>query len=213
MLYTVYVHRVPNGKVYVGATSRPPRVRWNYGNGYRSNSAFYGAIKKYGWKNIGHEIVAEFRHEELAYSLERELIAHFDSTNPDKGYNRATGGNGAWGVKVSDETRKRLSDSHIGKKQNRTPEWNAKIRDSLVGKSKPHKGVPRDAACRAKIAQAHSKKVLQFDQNMNLINTFASAREAEQALNIRNQYISQCCNGKRATAGGYIWKFDINMEE
>jgi group I intron endonuclease len=213
MLYTVYVHRVPNGKVYVGVTSRNPRVRWNYGNGYRSNGAFYQAIREFGWNNIAHEIAAQFRSEDLAYSLECDLIAHYDSTNPDKGYNRATGGKGTCGVVISDETRKRLSDSHVGLKQNRTDEWNNKIKQALTGKRKPHKGVPRDAACRAKIAQAHSKKVLQFDQNMNLINTFASAREAEQALNIRNQYISQCCNGKRATAGGYIWKFDINMEE
>ena len=213
MLYTVYVHRVPNGKVYVGVTSKDPRTRWNYGYGYRNNNAFSQAIKEFGWNNIAHEIVAEFPDENSAYAFERKLIADYGSTNPANGYNKAVGGKGTSGVAISGETRKRLSVSHRGLKQHRTAEWNSNISKALSGRRKPHKGVPRSEACRAKIAQAHSKKVLQYDQNMTLINVFASARAAERSQNIRSQYISLCCNGKRRTAGGYIWKFDMNMEE
>ncbi len=212
MVYTVYVHHVPNGKVYVGVTSKKTYQRWRYGHGYASNTAFDEDIQSYGWKNIQHEIVATLQDESEAYALERNLITKYDSTNPEKGYNRATGGKGTWGVQISEETRKRLSNSHTGLKQNRTPEWDEKIRKGNLGKKKPHKGVPRSAACREKVSKAHSKKVYQYDTSMNLIAEWDSARAAEKALNIRNQYISRCCNGKQATAGGYIWKFNNIME-
>lgn len=210
--WSVYKHTCPNGKVYIGATSQLPRVRWNYGRGYK-NTSFYAPICEYGWNNILHEIIATDLTEEQAYDLEKKLIAEYDSTNPEKGYNRATGGKGSWGVVISEETRQRLVTSHMGKKNPHTSEWNENIRKGNLGKKKPHAGVPRSAECRTKISKIHSKKVGQYDLNFNLIRVFDSIRSAEKETNIKNQGISACCLGKTKTAGGYVWKYHENTEE
>lgn len=206
--WSVYIHTTPDGKVYIGATSKPPKERWNYGYGYR-RSPFYKTIKQYGWDNILHEIVASGLCEQEAYDLERKLISEYDSTNPDKGYNRATGGRGTWGVKISDETRQRLIDSHVGKKNPHTQEWNQKIREGNLGRKKPHTGVPRSEHTRQKIREAHSISVLQFNLDGVLVNEYSSMREAQKVTGIANQNISSCCSGKSKTAGGYIWKYKI----
>lgn len=90
--YIVYVHTLPNQKVYVGITKRKPNERWQNGNGYKSNKHFYNAIQKYGWKNIEHHILyADLTFEE-ACEREKELIALFQSNHPNYGYNIAKGG-------------------------------------------------------------------------------------------------------------------------
>ena len=48
--YTVYMHRFPNGKVYIGMTSKKPEDRWKRGSGYRTQNVFK-AILKYGRDN------------------------------------------------------------------------------------------------------------------------------------------------------------------
>lgn len=100
MAYTVYIHtNKRNGKKYVGITSKKPAQRWNSGYGYYLNKPFYHAIKKYGWNDgFKHDIVAEGLTAEQAASLERELIAQYDSNDPQHGYNRTGGGFGYDGV-------------------------------------------------------------------------------------------------------------------
>ena len=40
--YTVYMHRFPNGKVYIGMTSKKPEDRWKRGSGYRTQISMDG---------------------------------------------------------------------------------------------------------------------------------------------------------------------------
>ena len=42
----------------------------------------------------------------------------------------------------------------------------------------------------------------------NIINTFLTIKDAEKQLNLPIGNISKCINGKRKTAGGYIWKLN-----
>ena len=57
--FCVYRHIFPNGKSYIGITSKKPNQRWENGKGYSKTgqNAIYNAIKKYGWDNIKHEIL------------------------------------------------------------------------------------------------------------------------------------------------------------
>lgn len=205
--WSVYIHTVPNGKVYVGATSRPPQMRWNYGCGYKDNISFYEDIKRFGWNNIKHEVVSVGLTEEQAYEMEVDLIRKYDATDPHKGYNRTLGGKGTPGCIPSAETRERLSLSHIGKKHPHTKEWNKNISESQKGKKKPHEGQPRSVSCREKIAQTHAKAICQYSIAGDFVAEYVSAREAQRVTGITNQGISLCCLGRQKTAGGYIWKF------
>lgn len=124
-MYVVYKHTTPSGKVYIGITGKKPEYRWKNGNGYKDNAHFDNAIKKYGWENTKHEIVANGLTKEQACDLEIELIAKYHATDQRKGYNISAGGecSGA-GVHPSAETRKRMKATSFalpGQKNTRFP--------------------------------------------------------------------------------------------
>lgn len=92
MVYSVYKHTVPNGKVYIGATCQKTKNRWGVnGSNYKSNPLFYEDILKYGWDNIKHEILHTVFTREDAYYLEKNEIKAHNSMNPEFGYNRNPG--------------------------------------------------------------------------------------------------------------------------
>ena len=96
-MWTIYEHISPSGNIYIGITSQDIKNRWKYGTGYKGNQIFYKAIKKYGWDNIIHRIIATNLGEMTAKNMEKDLIAF----NKAKGisYNITDGGDGALGSK------------------------------------------------------------------------------------------------------------------
>lgn len=86
-MFYVYIHTVPNGKIYIGQT-KDISARWQNGEGYASNRPFYKDITIYGWNNIKHEIIAEYNDRESALKLEAVLIALLKSEDKNYGYNQ-----------------------------------------------------------------------------------------------------------------------------
>lgn len=114
--YTLYKHTLPDGKVYIGCTSRTPEERWGGGYNYYNNKRFYEAIMFFGWANIEHEIIAENLDRNVAFQLEHELITAYKSNNPEFGYNVSSGfGKTGCVVKHSEETIAKISKSRKGK--------------------------------------------------------------------------------------------------
>lgn len=113
--YYVYKHTFPNGKTYIGITSRPdPEDRWQYGYGYKSQRVMYRAIQKYGWDNIEHTILHSGVSEKSAKSLERYYITEvYHSNDREFGYNQTCGGDGIFGYHHSDSTKERLSQKSL----------------------------------------------------------------------------------------------------
>ncbi len=134
--YIVYMHVAPNGKRYIGITSQTLSGRCrSHGSGYKVNSYFSRAVKKYGWENFEHKIVAEGLTQDEACALEIKLIAKYRADNPDYGYNISKGGSlGNLGRPVSVETRAKISAKKKGKKL--SEETKRKI--SETQKKKPH---------------------------------------------------------------------------
>lgn len=60
------------------------------------------------------------------------------------------------------------------------------------------------------LISAQAKKVLQMDKQYNIINKYNSLSETQKVASIGN--ISECCNGKRKTAGGYIWVYEEDYD-
>lgn len=113
MKYCVYCHKNKiNEKKYYGITQQSPLKRWQSGNGYSKNAHFTAAIKKYGWENFEHKIIAENVTKEEACKLEKYYIDLFQTTDPNKGYNISTGGEcGNSGTKRNEEQRKKFSEN------------------------------------------------------------------------------------------------------
>lgn len=187
MSYLVYKHTAPNGKVYVGLTSKSnPNDRWLDGKGYVDSPYFYRAILKYGWDNIDHEILASDLSCEDACQLEIDLIAFYDSTNPLKGYNIAKGGqyqpeeviskisNTLKGHDVSEVTRKKIGDANRGKKRTK-PVWNKgkhlseEHKAKLRGKTSWAKGLTKETDSRIhKLSESMKGRTFSEEHKKNL---------------------------------------------
>ena len=178
--YTVYKHTAPNGKVYIGITKQKPNKRWGKdGNGYKTQT-FYRAIKKYGWENISHEITGTGYAKDQACTLEKEFIKKFDTINPLKGYNKTTGGEI---TEFSEETRKKMSESHKGVKLSkehilkrtlsqkglkRSEETKKRLSKSLKGKPSIWKGKHLPEETRRKISESNKGKHLSAETRLKL---------------------------------------------
>lgn len=128
--YIVYMHRFPNGKVYIGITSKKPEDRWENGRGYQTQNV-YKAILKYGWDNIEHIILFSDLSRKDAEKKEIELISLYRSADPKYGYNIDLGGNCAG--KHSKQTCKKISQS----KKGWNPSEETRKRMSAAKKGKP----------------------------------------------------------------------------
>lgn len=119
--FCVYMHKFPNGKMYIGITSKKPKARWQNGTGYTKEhqSVMYNAIQKYGWDNVEHFILYNNLTETEAKQKEIELIKkyntyiHFENSN---GYNMTLGGEGTLGHKVSEEVKNSMREKKFGKR-------------------------------------------------------------------------------------------------
>jgi hypothetical protein len=54
-----------------------------------------------------------------------------------------------------------------------------------------------------------SKAVVQYSLNGGFVQEYCSAFDAHVATGINHANINSCCLGKRATAGGCVWKYKI----
>lgn len=179
--FLVYMHISPNGKVYVGLTSQKPEVRWGSGGiKYRRNKHFWSAVQIYGWDNFRHEIIASRLTLEEASNLEKQLIYHYQSVDPNRGYNHTNGGNwtqptneireklrkltsnnwknpefrnkvvsGLTGHLTSDETKRKISLSKVGKKLNhpsplKRRKWSEERKQKFRGRPAWNKGLTKE---------------------------------------------------------------------
>lgn len=157
--YCVYVHTSPSGKRYVGQTGTKPEKRWgkngaNYlkkeRNGEYMHIAFARAILKYGWDNIEHEIIASNLTKEEADNFEKLLIEKLNTKNRNYGYNLKDGGLGGGGF--SEETLKKMSEIHKGKKQ--SEETIRKRVEKLKGENNPNYGKPLSEEHKRKLSES-----------------------------------------------------------
>lgn len=107
-----------NGRSYIGQTvkSLKQRKRKHLSDAkfYRDSFYFHNAIRKYGLRNFKWEIIHWCGNINFLNQLEIFYIGYYDTYN--NGYNLTEGGGGVRGHKHSDETRKKIFLTRIGKK-------------------------------------------------------------------------------------------------
>lgn len=231
--YSVYCHISPSGKIYVGISNNPIK-RWNNGNGYKKNYLFSRAIKKYGWDNIQHIIIASDLSIDDAIAMERELIESLGLTDPQNGYNLRDGGDGSF----SEESIRLMSESRMGNTNCVGRKLSEKSKQAISEKlsqfysdhpnpflNKHHSQQTIDALknriisddTKALMSQNHAdvsgdknpsaRRVSQYSLSGDFISTFACAKYAADSLSIDLSSIIKCCRGKQKTCGGYVWRY------
>ena len=207
---------------------------------YKSDDA------KYGYNILpGGDVATNDANDEMRYKLgngwrgkhrtdgEKEKI----SKGVKERFKRPES-NGHFGLKASEKTKKKMSESHKRrwetdsslreeakermKERMRDPEFKNKVISSLVAATKRAKGTRKmSEATKKKISEFNkgrytgeksptSKPVLQYDLDGTFIKRWASAGEAERAGIALKGNISKVCNHYRSwyTAGGYVWRFE-----
>lgn len=97
-MWTIYRHiHVESGRCYVGQTQKTMLFRWNRHvydalKRNRGTTYFANAIRRYGKDAFAHEILEVCETLKDADLSEIKWIEHFDSRNPEKGFNIKRGG-------------------------------------------------------------------------------------------------------------------------
>jgi group I intron endonuclease len=207
--YSIYKHVFPNGKVYIGITGRQPSERWNGGLGYRTQLKVWNAIKKYGWANIEHIVIAEGLTHQEACDAEVKMIALYNSTDKRFGYNSTNGGSHyemteEHRLKISaankgkpshlkgkamDESRKRkISEANSGK--HRTDEMRKRQSDYMKGKYTRGEN-PR------------ARKVVCVETG----TVFSCVTDAAEWAGVARASLTDAINGRSRTCANYHWKY------
>lgn len=186
-----------DNKVYVGSTISHYRKKgqhyYRLRRGDHDNNLLQNAWNYYGEINFSFEVLEFFELEDLKnksklYKREQYYMDFYKSTSRKFGYNKAPEAGTNLGRKMSNESRKKMSESHTGKKL-----------------SKKHI---------ENIVKATKKKILQFDKENNFIQEFNSIQEASDTLKIDRTSISKSLsnNSKVKSAGGFVWRYK-NLEK
>jgi len=101
-----------NGKKYIGQKIFDNRWKSYLGSGIHLKSA----IKKYGKENFSREIIAIAYSKEELNKLEIMFIKEHDAVKSNDYYNISSGGGTNAGLKMSEETRKKMSEANKGQK-------------------------------------------------------------------------------------------------
>lgn len=161
MNYRIYMHlNIKNGKIYIGQTNRKNlNDRWGKeGRRYYQCPRFGCAIKKYGWNNFVHIILEENVSEKDIDYKERFYINLYHSTDKDFGYNLSPGGNN--GKTISEETRKKISNSLKGKVTWNTGRKHSKETRRKISEAKKGKSVPNTTIWTKEMRQRHREIML-----------------------------------------------------
>lgn len=231
--WCVYMHTSPSGKKYIGITSQNPHKRWDNGNGYLRKKdgvkydqpAMANAIIKYpDWKNQWrHEILFDNLNENDAKKYEQDLITKYKTTDSRFGYNITCGGDGHAGHSLSEETKKKISESV---KKSMTPEVINQMRDAALhrptiseearrkiseansGDKHPLWGKHHSDETKEKIRIAMTGKNTGSNHSRaraiycyELDECFGSLIDAEIKYGINHSNIAACCRGKIKSAG------------
>jgi hypothetical protein len=129
--YVYITTNLINGNQYIGDHSTN-----NLNDGYLGSGRpyFQHAIKKYGKSNFKREILEHFNNREEAFLAQEKYINQFNTLYPN-GYNISPKGGNKFKGSVSEESKRKMSNSHKGvKREPHSEETKLKIKKGNEGK-------------------------------------------------------------------------------
>ena len=187
------ITNIVDGKIYIGITKQCVMARWYKHcseSKYGSTTYLHNAIRKYDKSNFVIEIVETISNETDYDQLkEREIywISYFNSDDRNIGYNLTTGGDGCFGRVLSEDTKNKIRDSHMGLKHS----------EETIEKFRNRDGV--------------NKPVIQCSMDKHPICEFISCSDAARQLNLNRHVISAVARHIRKRAYNYIWIYKSEL--
>jgi group I intron endonuclease len=220
MVYLIYITtNLINGKKYIGS-----HLTSNINDNYLGSGVILKkAIEKYGKSNFQREILAQLDNIDDMKELEEYYIEYYNAYNSNLFYNATKYAAGitkcTWGDKISksmmghtfnlgktqsQDTKNKISKSNNGK--TRSKEFKLNRSKQMLGNTCALGNKLSLETCNL-ISKNKSKPIIQYSINLDFIKEWPSTIEVSNILKIDGAGISNVLNGKRKTAGGFIWKF------
>ena len=166
-----YIYKItnPSGKVYIGQTTNLTVRKSKYRNlNCKGQTRLYKSLLKYGWEGHIFEVldIIDVVSRDILNNLETRYIIEYDSFN--KGLNCTKGGQGMLGVVHTKETRLKMRNAQLGRKDSketidkRTKSNKGKRRSSEFRESKraARKGVVMSEDTKKKLSDINKGKIL-----------------------------------------------------
>lgn len=121
IIYSIYkIVNLVNDKVYIGVTNNfTRRYKRHISDSKILNTPLYRAIRKYGWDKFEIVIIYQsLNREHTIKSMENHFINEYKSyvgSSDCHGYNVTLGGEGFYGLKRTEEHKRKISTAHKGK--------------------------------------------------------------------------------------------------
>ena len=201
MAYIYQITNTLNGKIYIGKTESTIEERFKQHckdafSKTKEKRPLYAAMRKYGIHNFQVELI-----EETDKPNEREIYWIEEKQAFKYGYNATTGGDGRTYlnreliIKTYSEVQniKKTSEiCHCDEDSVHNILLNHHI--TIISQQEVNK-------------KQFGKIIKQYSKQGELLNIFPTINEAVKSIGKPISHISQCANGKRKSAYGFIWKF------
>ena len=223
---------------YIGQTIHPEtrfKSHIYFATRIKNSNHFYRAIRKYGLGNFVYCVLEDNVLFENLNMREMDWIEYYDSFY--SGYNLTLGGDGAKGVILSEDTRRKISESHKGK-----PAWNSgkhgiyseetlkKLSKAFKGRKAWNSGKTNiySEETRRKISQSKTNPSKETRRKMSESHKgqIAWNRRSVSQYDLNGNFIksypsiakakeenpkcatiSAVCRGNGNQSGGFIWKY------
>ena len=187
----IYKYTSPSGKIYIGSSKNIfKRITHYKSESCKNQTKLYNSFKKYGYENHLFEIIEECNFEDL-YLRERYYSEVFNVLG-EKGLNLILPKNGESKISISEETRKKMSESSKGEKgsfygKTHTIETKEKIRKAQLGRkhSKEHK---------EKVSKNNAKNMSKIVLDLNTGVFYESAKQVSDLYNINHSTLRSRLN-------------------
>lgn len=184
MIYTIYKATCSvNGKVYIGFDSNWPNRRKIHESSSKNSDnscKFYRAIRKYGIEKFQWEVLYTSTDKEYTLNvMEPHFISEFDSFK--NGYNSTVGGDGCFGLVLSEESKLRISQG------NRIPKPQSKEHSENISKAlKEYYRINGTRSC----TEDTKKKI--SDANRNISKPMTEEHKLNLKCHINNSTLVSC---------------------
>jgi group I intron endonuclease len=200
MVFIYKIENINNNKCYIGWTSKSVDFRWSEHKSdaikIRDNRKFYNAIRKYGVDSWNVTTLCEVNSKEIALKKEIKYIQLYDSYR--NGYNATLGGDGNNGIIMSEESNIKRSEKLKGIKKPKgfnvgrihSDETKDKISKSHIGKKKPWvKWSEEQILKRAMTRRSLTKE--QYDLMIKLRGEGMITKEIAKIINTSNDIVKK----------------------
>ena len=224
--WTIYMYTFPNGKRYIGATTRSLSQRrgvdWSK---YKRNKILTNAIQEFGIDNIVQTVLFEgLMENRIAAEIESFFIEAYKTNvnrynNPSYGYNQTDGGEGTTKKHLSDERRaflreqiKSLSIDRLGshpseevRRRQSEAQWKKRgpipleIRKDRANKRKEYNSINGVKKVPHKIS------VVVHNTLTGETLRYPSISATANHYGMRDIVVSEIINGRKTSPSGYIF--------